>query len=208
VRFHTLFFDLDDTLYPPASGLWGLIGGRISQYMLKLGFPADEVVTTREKYFREYGTTLRGLQANHQVDMGEYLAFVHDVPLAEYIQKDPALRAVIESIPARKFIFTNADAAHARRVLEVVGLEGLFDGIIDVHSIAPYCKPMPEAFKLALKAAGDPEAETCVLIDDQARITRAARAQGFFTVLVHHAGPSGDADATLVRLVDLPSLLE
>ncbi len=207
MHFSTFFFDLDDTLYPPAAGLWEQIGGRINLYMVeKMGFSPDNVGVEREKYFRTYGTTLRGLQATHQVDMDEYLAFVHDVPLREYIRPNPGLRKAIESIPARKFIFTNADANHARRVIEVVGLEGLFDGIIDVHAIAPYCKPMRESFELALEKAGSPAANTCVLLDDQSRITRAGRMAGMYTVLVGKDQAGEDADAALPDLADLKSL--
>jgi len=207
--FTTLFFDLDDTLYPPAAGLWEAIGGRISLYMTeRMGFPPDQVVSIREKYFREFGTTLRGLQANHAVDMDDYLAFVHDVPLERYIHPDPEVRAAIAGIPARKFICTNADTNHARRVLEAVDLQGLFEGIIDVHTMAPFCKPMHEAFELALKAAGDPERTSCVLLDDQARITRAARSLGMYTVLVGKTSPGEDADAALLQLTELPGLLD
>ena len=209
MRFTTFFFDLDDTLYPPAAGLWKQIGGRISRYMVeRMNFQPDQVEDMREKYFREYGTTLRGLQANYKVDMDDYLAFVHDVPLSDYIQPDPQLRAAIELIPARKFIFTNADTNHARRVMEVIGLQGLFDGIIDVHAIAPYCKPMPESFELALKKAGSPDPHACVLLDDQRRITRAARLVGLYTVLVGKDTPGEDADATLLHLADLPGLFD
>jgi len=208
MRFTTFFFDLDDTLYPPAAGLWEQIGGRINLYLSeRMGFPSDQVVAIREKYFREYGTTLRGLQANHQVDMDDYLAFVHDVPLGRYIQPNPELRAAIEAIQARKYIFTNADSNHARRVMEVVGLQGLFNGIIDVHAIAPYCKPMPGAFKLALEKADNPDPRACVLLDDQGRITRAARLLGMYTVLVGKEVPGDDADAALLNLADLPDLL-
>jgi putative hydrolase of the HAD superfamily len=207
--FSTIFFDLDDTLYPPATGLWDEIGGRINRYMHeRMGFPADQIVEIREKYFREYGTTLRGLQVNHQVDMNEYLAFVHDVPLDRYIHPDPALRTAIAGIRARKYIFTNADGNHANRVLKARGVQGLFDGVIDVHVIAPYCKPMPEAFELALQAVGSPDPHTCLLLDDQARVTRAARLMGFYSVLVNSSTPSPDADATLERLVDLPLILQ
>jgi putative hydrolase of the HAD superfamily len=207
--FTTLFFDLDDTLYPPSTGLWKAIGGRISLYMTeRMGFPPDQVVSIREKYFREFGTTLRGLQANHNVDMDDYLAFVHDVPLGRYIHPDPEVRAAITCIRARKFICTNADTNHARRVLEAVGLQGLFEGIIDVHSMAPFCKPMPEAFERAVKAAGNPERTTCVLLDDQKRITRAARSLGMYTILVGTASPGEDADAALMHLTDLPGLLD
>jgi len=208
MSFTTFFFDLDDTLYPPTAGLWEQIGSRINLYMSeRMGFPADQVQAIREKYFREYGTTLRGLQANHQVDMDDYLAFVHNVPLKLYIQPNPALRAALESIHARKFIFTNADTNHAGRVIEAVGLQGLFDGIIDVHAIAPYCKPMPEAFQLALERAGHPEPRSCALLDDQPRITRAARLLGMYTILVGKPDPGEDADAALVQLADLPVLL-
>jgi len=89
----------------------------------------------------------------------------------------------------------------------VMGLQGIFDGILDVHVIAPYCKPMPGSFQLALQAAGSPDPHACVLIDDQARITRAAQELGFYTVLVGRDGPGPDADASLSRLIDLPSLL-
>ena len=207
--FTTLLFDLDDTLYPPATGLWEAIGRRITIYMTeRMGFPPEQVVSIREKYFREFGTTLRGLQANHNVDMDDYLAFVHDVPLDRYIHPDPGVYAAIAGIPARKFIFTNADTNHARRVLDAVGLQGLFEGIIDVHSMAPFCKPMTEAFELALKAAGNPERKTCVLLDDQMRITRAARSLGMYTILVGKDTPGDDADAALLHLTDLPGLLD
>ncbi len=208
MRFSTLFFDLDETLYPSSSGLWGAIRERINLYMHeRVGIPQDQIEARREKYFREYGTTLRGLQANYPVDMEDYLAFVHSLPLRDYLRPDPALRAMLAGLPARKFIFTNADTAHAKRVLDVLDLDGLFDGILDVHVISPYCKPMPGAFELALKAAGNPDPHACALLDDQARITRAARELGIFSILVGSDGAQPDADAVLPRLVDLPSVL-
>ena len=80
----TIFFDLDDTLYPSNSGLWQQIKDRIGLYMLeKLHIPAGQVQTLRRQYFEQYGTTLRGLQANYPFEMLDYLAYVHDVPLAD-----------------------------------------------------------------------------------------------------------------------------
>jgi pyrimidine 5'-nucleotidase len=208
MRFNTIFFDLDETLYPTSSGLWMEIRKRINIYLRdRMGFPPDQIEVLREKYFREYGTTLRGLQANYKVEMEEYLAFVHDVPLEKYIHPDDSMRKVIEALSARKYIFTNADSAHANRVINVLGLQGIFDGILDVHTIAPYCKPMPESFKLALQAAGSPDPNTCALLDDQARVTITARHQGLFTILVGKESAVDDANAAMLNWVDLPGLL-
>ena len=209
MRFTTLFFDLDETLYPSSSGLWLAIRERINAFMHeRMGIPPDQIEVLREQFFREYGTTLRGLQANYSVDMDDYLAFVHNVPLELHLHPNPELRGVIEALPARKYIFTNADCAHAERVTKVLGLDGLWDRCIDVHVIAPYCKPMPGSFDLALKAAGSPNPHTCALLDDQARITRVARSLGMYSILVGKDSAGEDADATLLKWTDLPGLLD
>ena len=70
MRFTTLFFDLDDTLYPNSTGLWIAIKERMNMYMREqLGIPEKDVPQLREQYFKMYGTTLRGLQARHRVDV-------------------------------------------------------------------------------------------------------------------------------------------
>lgn len=209
MRFNTFFFDLDETLYPASSGLWKEIRARITTFMQKqLGLPLDEIEEIRERYFQEFGTTLRGLQVNHQVNMDEYLAFVHDLPLNKYIYPNPILRTALRKMPGGKFIFTNADCAHAARVIKVLGLEDIFDKCIDVHVIFPHCKPMPEAFQLALVAAGDPDPVNCVLFDDQRRITRAARDLGMHSVLVGQDNPGNDADEAITHLSKVTDVMQ
>ncbi|MDO8442660.1 MAG: pyrimidine 5'-nucleotidase, partial [bacterium] len=176
MRFTTIFFDLDDTLYPPGANLWEAIKGRMNDYMrARMNIPENEIPILREKYFLEYGTTLRGLQANHNINTDEFLAYVHDLSLKDYLTPNPTLRAIIASLPTRNLIFTNADKAHARRVLSALELNDLFDTIVDVNTVAPYCKPMPESFKIAMQIAGETDPSKCVMIDDIRRTTRAAR---------------------------------
>lgn len=208
MKFTTIFFDLDDTLYPASVGLWQAIKDRMNVYMRDhMGFDPADIPHLREKYFLEYGTTLRGLQANHPIDVSDYLAFVHDVPLRDYLTPDPLQRDVIASLPARKVIFTNADVAHAQRVLAALELDGLFEAVVDVNAVAPYCKPMPASFEIALKAAGETDPARCVMIDDLSRTTRAARDFGLFGVLYGQEEPHPDADATFTDWSKLPHLL-
>jgi pyrimidine 5'-nucleotidase len=208
VRFSTIFFDLDDTLYPPSSGLWPTLKGRINRYMIeRIGIPEQDVPVLRERFFRQYGTTLRGLQANYHVDMAEYLAYVHDVRLADYIHPDPVQQAVLKALPTRNVIFTNADVQHARRVLKVLDIEQYFAEVVDVNVMDPYCKPSPEAFALAIKAGGESDPSKCVMIDDLPHTTRAAREFGFYSLLYGAAPAAGSADGAFTDWRQLPELL-
>lgn len=209
MRFTTIFFDLDDTLYPPNTGLWHAIKGRMNAYMReRMGFREEQIAAIREKYYLQYGTTLRGLQANHKIDAQDFLAYVHDLPLKEYLTPNPVLRSIIASLPTRNLIFTNADIPHAERVLTVLDLRDLFDAIVDVNAIDPYCKPMPESFQIALRAAGESDPAKCVMIDDIHRTTSAARRAGLFSILYNPSFPPESADAHMTDWNELKNILE
>ena len=208
MRFSTLFFDLDDTLYPSNTGLWKAIKERMNIYMRdRMGIPENEVPALREQYFKMYGTTLRGLQARHHVDAQDFLAFVHDLLLKDYLTPNPVLREVIASLPSRKLIFTNADIPHARRVLAALELDDLFDTIVDVNAVAPYCKPMPESFAIAQELADEPDPRKCVMIDDLPRTTRAALNVGMASLLYGTDEPTAEASGVFTDWTHLPILL-
>lgn len=208
MAYTTAFFDLDDTLYPATSGVWDAIGDRINQFMHeRAGIPKDQVHDLRETLYRTYGTTLRGLKITRGIDELDYLAYVHDIPLHEYIAPDERVPELLRAIPLRKVIFTNADQAHARRVLSFLGLTDCFEQIIDILAISPYCKPMPEAFQHALALAGAPRAAEAILIDDAAHNLRAAKAEGFYTIRMGLGlGPLDGCCHAAVP--DLPALAE
>jgi len=208
VSISTVFIDLDDTLYPASSGVWELIKERIGLFMLEeLKIPAELIQPLRRQYYEQYGTALRGLQNNYKIDSDKFLAFVHDVPISDYLKPDPTLISVLRNLKTRKFIFTNSDINHTKRVLRVLQLENYFDGIIDVKALDPYCKPMPQAFKIALQLAGETDPARCVMIDDIRRTTKTAREQGFFTILFGEEEPLADADEVLSDWASLPDLL-
>ena len=206
MRYTSLFFDLDDTLYPNSTGLWEMIRQRMSQYMLeRLKLPSEKVPGMRKQYYETYGTTLRGLQIHHSVDPDDYLAFVHDLPLEEYLQPQPELRKILLSLPQCRWIFTNADAEHAQRVLSVLGLEDCFAGTIDIRATHFTCKPEIQAYQYALAFAGEQIAQSCGLFDDSLVNLRAAKGLGFRTVLINLNGQTDPVvDLSLTSLFDLP----
>ena len=203
-----LIFDLDDTLYSPTTGVWDAIGERINQFIVdNLALDSAEVIQVRDELFRTYGTTLRGLQIVYGIDPYKYLNYVHNIPLETYLQPNPMLNRMLKQISSRKVIFTNSDQNHALRVLDRLGLGGIFERIIDVMDVTPFCKPQPEAFQQALKLLGNPDPSHCVLIDDSLRNVNAARELGFHTILVgNHNGNIHAASARVDTLEDLPLL--
>ncbi|MCS6911149.1 MAG: pyrimidine 5'-nucleotidase, partial [Anaerolineales bacterium] len=146
-----LLFDLDETLYTPQTGLWDAIGERITLYMCeRLGLSLEAARALRLRYRQQYGVALAGLLAEHAISPDDYLAYVHDLPLPDYLKPDPQLNAMLSRLPLTKAILTNADADHARRVLEQLGIARHFETIIDIRVLGFVNKPRPEAYERAL----------------------------------------------------------
>lgn len=203
----TVFFDLDSTLYPESCGLWQKIRQRIDLYLLeRLSIPAEQIPRMRQGYYEKYGTTLKGLQANLDVDAQDYLDFVHDLPLNEYLRPDPKLREMILSIPKRRWIFSNSDNAHVRRVLNQLEISDCFGGVIDIFAMEPFCKPQPEAFQKALEIVGIADPNECAFLDDSADNINSAKAAGFWSIYVGENNNHHHADRSLSDLLDLPKI--
>lgn len=203
-----MFIDLDDTLYPSTSGIWEAIGDRMEHYMIeKLAIPAGSAKVERERLFHTHGTTMRGLVAEYQIDDVDFLEYVHDIPIDQYLSEDILLRKTLMQYPQRKVIFTNADTGHAGRVLKTLGIGDLFSQIIDIRDIKPWCKPQREAFSIAMKLAGIDDPSSCVMIDDALRNLVTAHELGLFTIHVGSASQMEPVDAAIQTLVDLPEVL-
>ena len=184
-------FDLDNTLYPADSGLWEHIGARITLYLTeRMGFAPDEATALRRRYLAAFGTTLNGLRHDFQIDPHDYLAFVHDLPVERYLRPDPALDAMLGRLPLTKAVFTNADARHARRVLDRLGVTAHFATIIDILSLDFINKPNPLAYRRALAQLSAAPAE-CLYVEDTAANLPPAHDMGMVTVLLGQPPAAG-----------------
>ena len=182
-RIDTWLFDLDNTLYPLESGLGVDISERITDYVERLtSLPRDEARALQKRYLDQHGLTLKGLMLNHGVDPDDYHAMFADVSL-EAIARDPALIAAIQRLPGRRLIFTNADAGHARRVMDHLGLAQLFGEVFHIESAGFVPEPDPEAFRRLIAAHAIDPASTA-FFEDRALNLEPAAALGMTTVLV------------------------
>ncbi len=183
-RFEYILFDLDETLYPRQAKLMEAIGQRIQLFMVqKAGIPADDAASKRRYYYQRYGTALRGLMEERRISPEEYLHFVHDLNPRDFLGASPPLNKMLAEIPLRKVIFTNADAAHAERVLDTLQVRAHFERIIDIQAINYKNKPDPWAYRRALELL-DTSGAYCIMVDDTARNLIPAKDLGMTTILV------------------------
>ena len=122
------------------------------------------------KYYREYGLAVEGLTRFHKIDPMEYNEKVDDaLPLDEILQPDLDLRKLLEDIDqteVRLWLFTNAYITHAKRVVRLLGIDGLFEGITycDYRQPKLICKPHKEMFDKAEVEAGVERSEDCYFV--------------------------------------------
>lgn len=134
-----LLFDLDDTLYPVASGIGLDVMKNIQEYMVeKLGIDKSVSLELCILLYKQYGTTMAGLRAvGYQFDYDDFHGFVHGRLAYEKLKPDPVLRNILLSLPIRKLVFTNGDRLHTSRALKRLGIEDCFKGILCFETLNP-----------------------------------------------------------------------
>lgn len=204
---HTFFIDLDNTIYPKSSGLMDAIRDRIICYMQEmLGLGEAEILAIRQYSLQKYGTTLLGLKERFAIDEYEYLDYVHNVNLNDYLRRDPNLQRLLESYSQRKIIFTNSDKNHVDKILKFLEISHLFDTIIDIHALMPHLKPNKEAFDKALDIAQLSSWDGCAFLDDHTANIEQARKLGIYSILIDERSQYQDS-LKLSSICDLPTLI-
>lgn len=185
------------------------IAGRINQFIVdQLGVSPERAAQIRRDYHDRYGTSLRGLIANYDIDPEGFLEFVHDLPLEEFLTPNPNLDEMLSLIPLRKVIFTNASREHAARVLDLLGVARHFERIADVRDFDTESKPHPHAYHRILQIL-DAEPDQCIFVEDSARNLAPARELGMLGILVGNQVPEDNhaADIYIEEIMQLEGAL-
>ncbi|MGY9015462.1 MAG: pyrimidine 5'-nucleotidase, partial [Rhodospirillales bacterium] len=142
-EIETWVFDLDNTLYPASCNLFAGVDVRIREFVADfLGLEQDEAYKVQKQFFKEYGTTLRGLMDVHGMAPKEYLDYVHAIDLSPVVA-NPELDKALAALPGRKIIFTNGDTPHAERVMDRLGVKQHFEPVFDIVAAGYVPKPNP-----------------------------------------------------------------
>jgi len=176
-------FDLDNTLYPCDSNLFTQIDARMTDFIASLlGLEPPAAKKIQKDFYREHGTTLKGLMTCYQIDPEEFLTHVHDIDYS-WLKPDVRLGKALGQLPGRKFVFTNGSRSHARAVCTRLGILDLFDGIFDIADAHYIPKPEPQAYQHFLRHFTI-NPRQAMMFEDLAQNLATAKQLGLRTVLV------------------------
>ena len=178
-------FDLDNTLYPEDTNLFARVSKRMTAFIQK-EFNLEEVSARdlQRKMFKQYGTTMRGLMTEYDMDPENFLHFVHDIDVSD-MQVDMELKDLLGKLPGRRFIYTNGSVAHAKNITSQLGIENLFEDVFDIVASNFLPKPAPQPYDdMVIKFSADPTRS--VMIEDMAKNLRPAADLGMMTVWLRH----------------------
>ncbi|CAM1511394.1 Fc.00g089070.m01.CDS01 [Cosmosporella sp. VM-42] len=168
-----LFFDIDNCLYPKSAKVHDLMAGLIDEYFSKhLEIPFEDAVKLHKEYYTNYGLAIEGLVRHHKIDPLDYNTKVDDaLPLEDLIKPRPDIRRLLEDIDTSKvrlWLFTNAYVTHGKRVVKLLQIEDLFEGLTFCNYAEQplLCKPHPDMYRKAMREAGVENVEDCFFVDD------------------------------------------
>ena len=191
----TWVFDLDNTLYSARHRLFDQIDRRMGEFIADM-FTCDRTEARRiqKDYFYRYGTTLRGLMSEHDVNPDVFLNYVHDIDHS-VLPVDETLAAALERLPGRKLIFTNGTVEHAEDVLAATGITGHFDHIYDIKASDYEPKPARGPYERFIATTGFAP-RRAAMFEDIARNLEVPHELGMTTVLVSH---DDNEDGTMIN---------
>ena len=205
-------FDLDNTLHDASPHIFPHINRGMTAYVAQtLQVPTNEADRLRVDYWQRYGATLTGMMLHHGTDPHHFLWHTHQfAELERMVVFERSLKAMLRRLPGRKLLFTNAPRHYAEAILDIMGVENLFDAVYAIERLRFRPKPEVQGFLRLLKVERLAPGR-CVMVEDSAENLRTAKALGMQTVLVGSAGickaTPAWVDLRLKSVLELPRRL-
>ena len=178
-------FDLDNTLHNATPHIFPHINRSMTAYLQQhLQLDEQAANALRVDYWQRYGATLSGMVRHHATDPDHFLWHTHQFPeLPKMVVHEPQLRQVLQRLPGKKLVFSNAPQHYAHEVLKLLGVDDLFDDLFAIEHARYRPKPQMAGFVRLLRKHRLNPAQ-CVMVEDSAENLQTAKRLGMKTVWV------------------------
>jgi putative hydrolase of the HAD superfamily len=202
-------FDLDNTLHNATPHIFPHINRSMTAYLQQhLQLDEGEANALRVHYWQRYGATMSGLMRHHGTDPDHFLWHTHQFPeLDRMVLREPRLRHVLQALPGKKVVFSNAPQHYAHAVLKLLRVADLFDDVMAVEHTR--YRPKPDNFGfMRLLQRHRIKATQCVMVEDSLENLRAAKRLGMRTVWVNAGNKNAPCvDVKIRDVMQLPGVL-
>ena len=182
-KVNTWIFDLDNTLYSADSGIFQQVHKLMGEFISKnLSMEISEAKKLQSKYYKQHGTTLRGLMDNHGIDPDHFLDEVHRLDYS-IVGSNKILNEELHKLEGRKIIYTNANKKHVIDVLDRIDLSNFFDEIFDIKMANYIPKPELKPYEQIINLFNI-EPESSAMFDDIAKNLVPAKKVNFTSVWI------------------------
>ena len=182
-KINTWIFDLDNTLYSADSGIFQQVHKLMGEFIAKnLNMELSEAKKLQSKYYKQHGTTLRGMMDNHGVDPDYFLEEVHSLDYS-IVGPNEKLNNELKSLKGRKIIYTNANKQHVVDVLQKINLSNFFDEVFDIKMANYIPKPEIKPYQQIIDLFNI-DSKSSAMFDDIAKNLVPAKKVGFTPVWV------------------------
>ena len=199
-------FDLDNTLHNATPHIFPHINRSMTAYLQQhLELEEQAANELRVHYWQRYGATLSGMMRHHGTDPEHFLWHTHQFPkLPQMVVHEPLLRQVLQRLPGKKLVFSNAPQHYAHAVLKLLQVDDLFDDLFAIEHTRYQPKPKIAGFmRLLRKHRLNPA--RCVMVEDSAENLQAAKRLGMSTVWVNTtARAPAYVDVKIRTVMELP----
>ena len=182
-NINTWIFDLDNTLYSADSGIFQQVHRLMGEFISKnLNIDLTEAKKLQSKYYKQHGTTLRGMIDNHGTNPDYFLEEVHKLDYS-IVGPNDLLNKELQKLKGRKIIYTNANKQHVINVLERIDLTNFFDEIFDIKMANYIPKPEIKPYEQIIDLFNI-NPKSSAMFDDIARNLVPAKKVGFTPVWI------------------------
>ena len=182
-QIKTWIFDLDNTLYSADSGIFQQVHELMGKFVsAHLNIDIDQAKQIQNKYYKQHGTTLKGMMDHHGVNPDHFLTEVHRLDYS-IVEPNHKLNEELKKLKGRKIIYTNANMQHALDVLERLKLSNFFDEIYDIKMANYIPKPEISSYKQLIEQFNI-STESAAMFDDIAKNLVPAKKVGFTSIWI------------------------
>ncbi len=181
----TWIFDLDNTLYDDTAGIFEEITSNSLNFMKNEHGESvyNAHLLTADEYWQVHGGHIANKLLTGKICHKKYYNYIFDNLSIEKLVACATTKELINKLPGKKVIFTNAEKSYAKKVLKHLDMQDIFKEIYDFTWTGFRGKEDIKSYEKLLKELKT-DAINCIMVEDTVRNLPPAKKLGMKTVLI------------------------